>query len=161
MFCRGKDPYCTSCATFPLSAKRKNGTTVQYGTFPLQKIGFLEGAHPIAAELTTRGLPGIEPQIVAVLHTHPYSRLYSGGWGPARVLRELVLGLGVSGSLSLKTKLLVGLLLPLIMRIRLRTMYPYLWEVFVWGFGVLFLWCACLSVSRVLFSVGVCACVTC
>jgi len=34
-----------------------------------------------------------------------------------------------------------------------------LWEVFVWGFGVLFLSCACVSVSGVLFSVGVC--VTC
>jgi len=32
--CRGKVPYCTSCTTFPL-----------------QNIGFLEGAHPIAAEL--------------------------------------------------------------------------------------------------------------
>ena len=31
------------------------------------KIGFLEGAHPIAAELTTCGLLGVEPQIVAVL----------------------------------------------------------------------------------------------
>ena len=34
-----------------------------------------------------------------------------------------------------------------------------LWEVFVWGFGVLFLLCACVSVSGVLFSVGVCVCV--
>jgi len=31
-----------------------------------------------------------------------------------------------------------------------------LWEVFVWGFGVLFLSCVCVSVSGVLFSVGVC-----
>jgi len=31
-----------------------------------------------------------------------------------------------------------------------------LWEVFVWGFGALFLSCVC--VSRVLFSVGVCIC---
>jgi len=31
---------------------------------PLQHIGFLEGAHPIAAELTTCGPPGVEPQIV-------------------------------------------------------------------------------------------------
>jgi len=31
-----------------------------------------------------------------------------------------------------------------------------LWEVFVWGVGVLFLSCACVSVSGVLFSVGVC-----
>ena len=29
--------------------------------FPLQNIGFLKGAHPIAAELTTCGLPGVEP----------------------------------------------------------------------------------------------------
>ena len=28
---------------------------VQYGTFPLQNIGFLEGAHPIAAELVQYG----------------------------------------------------------------------------------------------------------
>jgi len=34
-----------------------------------------------------------------------------------------------------------------------------LWEVFVWGFGVLFLSCVCVSVSGVLFSVGVCMCV--
>ena len=35
-----------------------------------------------------------------------------------------------------------------------------LWEVFVWGFGVLFLSCACVcvSLSGVLFSVGVCVC---
>jgi len=31
-------------------------------------------------------------------------------------------------------------------------------EVFVWGVGVLFLSCACVSVSGVLFSVGVCVC---
>ena len=33
-----------------------------------------------------------------------------------------------------------------------------LWGVFVWGFGVLFLSCVCVcvSVSGVLFSVGVC-----
>ena len=31
-----------------------------------------------------------------------------------------------------------------------------LWEVLVWGFEVLFLSCACVSVSGVLFSVGVC-----
>jgi len=36
-----------------------------------------------------------------------------------------------------------------------------LWEVFVWGFGVLFLSCACVSVSGVLFAVGVCVCVSC
>jgi len=30
-----------------------------------------------------------------------------------------------------------------------------LWEVFVWGFGALFLSCVCVSVSGVLFSVGV------
>jgi len=36
-----------------------------------------------------------------------------------------------------------------------------LWEVFVRGFGVLFLSCACVSVSGVWFSVGVCVCVTC
>ena len=36
-----------------------------------------------------------------------------------------------------------------------------LWEVFAWGFGVLLLSCACVSVSGVLFSVGVCVCVTC
>jgi len=36
-----------------------------------------------------------------------------------------------------------------------------LWEVFVWGLGVLFLSCVCVSVSGVLFSVGVCVCVTC
>ena len=34
-----------------------------------------------------------------------------------------------------------------------------LWEVFVWVFGVLFLSCECVSVSGVLFSVGVCVCV--
>ena len=34
-----------------------------------------------------------------------------------------------------------------------------LWEVFVWGFRVLFLSCACVSVSGVLFSVGECVCV--
>jgi len=34
-----------------------------------------------------------------------------------------------------------------------------LWGVFVWGFGVLFLSCVC--VSGVLFSVGVCVCVIC
>jgi len=28
----------------------------------------------------------------------------------------------------------------------------YSWEVFVWGFGVLFLSCVCVSVSGVLFS---------
>jgi len=33
-----------------------------------------------------------------------------------------------------------------------------LWEVFVCGFGVLFLSCACVSVSGVLLSVGVCVC---
>ena len=32
-------------------------------------------------------------------------------------------------------------------------------EVFVWGFGVVFLSCACVSVPGVLFSVGVCVCV--
>jgi len=42
---------------------------VQYVTFPLQNIGFLEGAHTIAAELTTCGVPGVEPQIVAELTT--------------------------------------------------------------------------------------------
>jgi len=37
-----------------------------------------------------------------------------------------------------------------------------LWEVFIWGFGVLSLSCACVvSVSVVLFSVGVCVRVTC
>jgi len=41
----------------------------------------------------------------------------------------------------------------------LRDVVKCLWEVFVWGFGVLFLSCACVSVSGVLFSVGVC--VTC
>ena len=41
---------------------------VQYGTFPLQNIGLLEGTHLIAAELITCGLPGVEPQIVAVLY---------------------------------------------------------------------------------------------
>jgi len=34
-----------------------------------------------------------------------------------------------------------------------------LWEVFVWGFGVLFLSCACVMVWGVLFSVSVCVCV--
>jgi len=38
-----------------------------------------------------------------------------------------------------------------------------LWEVFVWGFGVLFLSCVCVcvcvSVLGVLYSVGVCVCV--
>jgi len=34
-----------------------------------------------------------------------------------------------------------------------------LWEVFVWGFGVLFLSCVCVPASGVLFSVGVCVCV--
>jgi len=33
-----------------------------------------------------------------------------------------------------------------------------LWEVFIWGFGVLFLSCVCASVSGVVFSVGVCMC---
>ena len=37
----------------------------------------------------------------------------------------------------------------------------WLWGMFVWGFGVLFLSCACVSVSGVLFSVGVYVCVTC
>jgi len=32
-----------------------------------RESGFLEVAHPIAAELTTFGLPGVKPQIVAVL----------------------------------------------------------------------------------------------
>jgi len=32
-------------------------------------------------------------------------------------------------------------------------------EVLVWGFGVLFLSCACVSVPGVLLSVGVCVCV--
>jgi len=36
-----------------------------------------------------------------------------------------------------------------------------LWEVFIWGFGVVFLSCACVSVPGVLFAVGVCVCVTC
>jgi len=36
-----------------------------------------------------------------------------------------------------------------------------LWEVFVWGFAVLFSSCVCVSVSGVLFSVSVCVCVTC
>ena len=31
-----------------------------------------------------------------------------------------------------------------------------LWEVFVWWFGVLFLSCGCVSMSGVVFSVGVC-----
>ena len=31
-----------------------------------------------------------------------------------------------------------------------------LWGVFVWGFGVLFLSYVCVSVSGMLFSVGVC-----
>ena len=35
------------------------------------------------------------------------------------------------------------------------------WEVFAWGFGVLFLSCVCVSVSGVLFSIGVYVCVTC
>jgi len=35
-----------------------------------------------------------------------------------------------------------------------------LWEAVVWGVGVLFLSCACVPVSGVLFSVGVCVCVT-
>ena len=34
-----------------------------------------------------------------------------------------------------------------------------LWEVFVWGFWVLFLSCVCVSGPGVLFSVGVCVCV--
>ena len=34
-----------------------------------------------------------------------------------------------------------------------------LWVAFVWGCGVLFLSCECVSVSGVLFSVGVCVCV--
>jgi len=38
------------------------------------------------------------------------------------------------------------------------TRHCNLWEVFVWGFGVLFLSCACVSVSGVLFSIGVCVC---
>ena len=33
-----------------------------------------------------------------------------------------------------------------------------LWEVLVWGFGVLFLLFVCVSVSGVLFSVVVCVC---
>ena len=33
-----------------------------------------------------------------------------------------------------------------------------MWEVFVWGFAVSFLSCVCVSVSGVLFSVGVCVC---
>jgi len=37
------------------------------GLLSSTKIGFLEGAHPIVAELTMCGLPGVEPQIVAVL----------------------------------------------------------------------------------------------
>jgi len=36
-----------------------------------------------------------------------------------------------------------------------------LWEVFVLGVGVLFLSCVCVSVSAVLFSVGVCVYATC
>jgi len=36
-----------------------------------------------------------------------------------------------------------------------------LWGVFAWGFGALFLSCVCVSVSGVLFSDGVCVCVTC
>jgi len=34
-----------------------------------------------------------------------------------------------------------------------------LWEVFIWGFGVLLLSCVCVSVSGVLFSLCVCVCV--
>jgi len=34
-----------------------------------------------------------------------------------------------------------------------------LWEVFIWGFGVLFLSCACVSVPGVLFSLSLCVCV--
>jgi len=34
-----------------------------------------------------------------------------------------------------------------------------LWEVLVWGFGVVFLSCACVSVSGVLFSLSLCVCV--
>jgi len=34
-----------------------------------------------------------------------------------------------------------------------------LWGVFVWGVGVLFVSCVCVSVTGVLFSVGVCVCV--
>jgi len=44
----------TSCATFPQSALRKGGATGKVRHATLNKnIGFLEGAHPIAAELTT------------------------------------------------------------------------------------------------------------
>jgi len=48
--CRGKVPYCTSCATFLQALRGKAAQLVQYGTLSLRNIGFLEGAHPIAAE---------------------------------------------------------------------------------------------------------------
>jgi len=38
------------------------------------------------------------------------------------------------------------------------SVFKCLWDVFVLGFGVLFLSCVCVSVSGVLFSVGVCVC---
>jgi len=47
---------CRNVRVVPLFLKtlrRKVAQLVQYGTFPLQNIVFLEGAHPIAAELCT------------------------------------------------------------------------------------------------------------
>jgi len=43
--------------------------------------------------------------------------------------------------------------------VRIYFVNPSLWEVFVWGFGVVFWSCLCVSVVGVLFSV-VCVCVT-
>jgi len=54
----------TSCATFPQSALRKGGATGKVRHATLNKhIGFLEGAHPIAAELIWGSTPG-RPQVV-------------------------------------------------------------------------------------------------
>jgi len=39
---------------FLYALRGKVAQLVQYGSFPPQNIGFLEGAHPIAAELQTQ-----------------------------------------------------------------------------------------------------------
>jgi len=60
-------PQRRNYAKFQISETPSVDSTAQYNLHAYERhVGFLEGAHPIAAELTTCGLPGVEPQIVAV-----------------------------------------------------------------------------------------------
>jgi len=52
--CLVAEEKCRTVPVVPLflyALRGKVAQLVQYGTFPLHNIGFLEGAHPIAAEL--------------------------------------------------------------------------------------------------------------